>query len=88
MLGWEGKWRELIPMGWGDSHRELKAKPRVLARRVHVPCGRDDSCSSKQQRARPGPRATVQYRVPVCSGSYVKQYWIITYGFPYKEYLP
>jgi hypothetical protein len=31
-------------MGWGGSHRELKAKPRVLARRVHVPCGRDDGC--------------------------------------------
>jgi hypothetical protein len=29
-------------MGSGGSHRELKAKPRVLARRVHVPCGRDD----------------------------------------------
>ena len=50
LTGWEGKWRELIPMGWGGSHRELKAKPRVLARRVHVPCGRDDGCSVQATR--------------------------------------
>ena len=42
--GAEGKWGEpiRIPMGWGGSHRELKAKPRVLARRAHAPFGHDD----------------------------------------------
>ena len=49
-VGRQLAWREFIPMGWGGSHRELKAKPRVLARWVHVPCGRDDGCGFQATR--------------------------------------
>ena len=55
-------------MGWGGSHRELKAKPRVLARRVHVPCGRDDGCSFQATR----PASAESELVPGTTAVYVE----------------